>query len=102
MKDEVFPRTTRSHGTVQILSQIAVLFAVQILTQIRGSRVSEWRVFSFLKNFVLTHLNRSQERLLITFVRISSVGRALDYRAGGRGFDSRDQRNTQGLKITEK
>ena len=33
--------------------------------------------------------------------RISSVGRALDCRAGGRGFDSRDQTNTQGLKITE-
>ena len=87
---------------MQILSQIAVLFAVQILTQIRGSRVSEWRVFSFLKNFVRTHVNGSQERLLITFVRISSVGRALDYRAGGRGFDSRDRSNTQGLKITEK
>ena len=87
---------------MQILSQIAVLFAVQLLTQIRGSRVSEWRVFSFLKNFVRTHLNGSQERLLIIFVRISLVGRALDYRAGGRGFDSRDRRNTQGLKIIEK
>ena len=87
---------------MQILSQIAVLFAVQILTNIRGSRVSDGGFFSFLKNFVRNHVNGSQERLLITFVRISSVGRALDYRAGGRGFDSRDQRNTQGLKITEK
>ena len=87
---------------MQILPKIAVLLAVQILTHIRGSRVSEWRVFSFLKNFVRNHVNGSQEMLLITFVRISSVGRALDYRAGGRGFDSRDQRNTQGLKITEK
>ena len=34
--------------------------------------------------------------------RISSVGRALDRRAGGRGFDSRGRTNTQGLKITEK
>ena len=34
--------------------------------------------------------------------RTSSVGRALDCRAGGRGFDSRSQTNTQGLKITEK
>ena len=33
---------------------------------------------------------------------ISSVGRALDCRAGGRGFDSRDRTNAQGLKITEK
>ena len=34
--------------------------------------------------------------------RISSVGRALDCRAEGRGFDSRDRNNTdQGLKITE-
>ena len=35
-------------------------------------------------------------------VRISSVDRALDCRAGGRGFDSRGRRSTQGLKITEK
>ena len=32
----------------------------------------------------------------------SSVGRALDYRAGGPGFHSRGQTNTQGLKTTEK
>ena len=35
--------------------------------------------------------------------RISSVSRALDYRAGGRGFDSLGRTITQlGLKITEK
>ena len=34
--------------------------------------------------------------------RISSVGRALDCRAEGRGFDSRGGTNTQGLKIIEK
>ena len=34
--------------------------------------------------------------------RISSVGRVLNCRAGGRGFDSRDRINTQGLKMTEK
>ena len=34
--------------------------------------------------------------------RISAVVRALDCRAGGRGFDSRGRTNTQGLKITEK
>ena len=34
--------------------------------------------------------------------RISSVGRAFDCRAGGRGFDSRGRTNTQGLKMTEK
>ena len=34
--------------------------------------------------------------------RTSSVGRALDCRAGGRGFDSRGRTNTQGLKITVK
>ena len=34
--------------------------------------------------------------------RISSVGRALDCKAGGRGFDSRGRTITQGLKITEK
>ena len=30
--------------------------------------------------------------------RISSVGRAFDCRAGGRGFNSRGRTNTQGLK----
>ena len=30
--------------------------------------------------------------------RISSFGRALDCRAGGRGFDTRDQTDTQGVK----
>ena len=34
--------------------------------------------------------------------KISSVGRALDCRAGGRGFDSRGRTNTKGLKMTEK
>ena len=34
--------------------------------------------------------------------RISSVGRALDCRAGGREVDSRDRTNTEGLKMTEK
>ena len=34
--------------------------------------------------------------------RISSAGRALDCRARGHGFDSRDRTNTQGLKMTEK
>ena len=33
--------------------------------------------------------------------RISSVGRAFDCRAGGRGFDSRGRTVTQGLKMTE-
>ena len=34
--------------------------------------------------------------------KISSVGRALDCRAGGRRFYSRGRTNTQALKITEK
>ena len=34
--------------------------------------------------------------------RISSIGKALDRWAGGRGFDPRGRTNTQGLKITEK
>ena len=44
-------------------------------------------------NFSSAFVNRS---------RISSVGRALDCRAGGHGFDSQDRTNTQRLKITEK
>ena len=34
--------------------------------------------------------------------RISSVGRAPDCPAEGRGFDSRGRTNTQGLTVTEK
>ena len=34
--------------------------------------------------------------------RISSVGRALDCRTGGHGFDSRGWTNTESLIITEK
>ena len=34
--------------------------------------------------------------------RISSVGRTLDCRAGGRGFDSRGWTITQGLKMADK
>ena len=34
--------------------------------------------------------------------RISSIGKALDCGAGGRGFDPRGRTDTQGLKITEK
>ena len=33
---------------------------------------------------------------------INSVGRALNCTVEGRGYDSRDQINTPGLKITEK
>lgn len=39
---------------------------------------------------------------IIYHSRISSVGTALDRRAGGRGFDSPDWTNTRGLKVTEK
>ena len=40
--------------------------------------------------------------LLFNRCRNSSIGRTLDCRAGGRGFDSRDRTNTLGLKVTEK
>ena len=57
---------------------------------------------------VLFFLSLAVERACAVVKRgsVSSVGRALDYREGGegacRGFDSRDQTNTQGFKITEK
>ena len=35
-------------------------------------------------------------------VMTSSVGRALDCRSGGHGFDFRGRTITQGVKITEK
>ena len=40
--------------------------------------------------------------LILNSGKIRSDGRALECRAGGRGFDSRGWTNTQGLKITEK
>ena len=41
------------------------------------------------------------QRFVSNLGRISSVGIALDCRAGVPGFDSRERTNTQGLKITE-
>ena len=61
---------------------------------VSASSVTLHFLFALLfSNFSSTFVNRS---------RISSVGRALDCRAGGHGFDSRDRTNTQRLKITEK
>ena len=53
----------------------------------------------------LTQLTRGFKQLtaiVLTRGRINSVGRALDCRAGGRGFDSRGRTNAHGLKITAK
>ena len=49
-----------------------------------------------------TFTDEENEWLSFFYNRIGSVGRALDCREGGRGFDSGGQTNTQGLKITEK
>ena len=47
--------------------------------------------------------NHSHSQNHLTAARLySSIGRALDCKAGGRGFDSRGRTNTQGLNITEK
>ena len=53
----------------------------------------------------LTQLTRGFKELTATVLncgRISSVGRALDCRAGGGRFDSRSRTNAPGLKITAK
>ena len=57
--------------------------------------ISHKRVFDLkeVENLFKNRFNRS---------RISSLDRAIDCRAGGRGFDSRDWTNTQGFKMTEK
>ena len=48
------------------------------------------------------HLVRIRLRCMsLNCGRISSVGRALNCRAGGRGFDFRDRTDTQGLKIAK-
>ena len=50
-----------------------------------------------------TPLDPVEKRLVrVHVIMISLVGRALDCRAEGRGFDSRGRTNTQGLKINEK
>jgi len=45
---------------------------------------------------------RKNAPVLVNRGRISSLGRALDCRAGGRGFDSRGRTNIKGYKMTEK
>ena len=52
--------------------------------------------YSFTSKFLIQLQGRKKP------TRISSVGRALDCRAEGRGFDSQGRTNTRGLKITEK
>ena len=47
--------------------------------------------------YCINWVNLSEKRWAAA--RFSSVGRALDWIAGSRGFDSQDQTNTQGLKI---
>ena len=61
-------------------------------------------LYRILQEIVLFSLSlfTTGHSFLLNCVRFSSVGRALDCRAGGCGFDSRGQTNTQGLKITEK
>ena len=48
------------------------------------------------------HCNTIVFKLKLNCSRISSVGRVLDWRAGGCLFDFRGWTNTLGLKITEK
>ena len=59
-----------------------------------------------VKTFEKISTVEGDQAVLGAFVRIrsrvSTVGTALDCRAGGRGFDSPGPTNTQGLKITEK
>ena len=47
-------------------------------------------------------MNNSLEYFYFNRDRVSSVGRALDCGAEGRGFDSRGRTKTQHLKITKK
>ena len=49
--------------------------------------------------YLVLQATKPQRTLLVC---VHGGKRALDCRAGGRGFDSRDRTITQGLKITEK
>ena len=65
-----------------------------------GLFVKKARTHLFLEENLPSLLFRREVRF--NRGRISSVGRAHDCRAGGRGFNSRGRTNTRGLKITEK
>ena len=52
-----------------------------------------------VKNSFPTYWGQPISLYTINRGRISSVGRTLDCRAGGRGFDSLGRTNTQGIKI---
>ena len=51
-------------------------------------------VFSVTLYLLFALLFSNFSSAFVNFSRISSVGRAVDCRAGGRGFDSRDRTNT--------
>ena len=54
------------------------------------------RIFTKIKK------KKKNAPVLVSRGRISSLGRVLDCRAGGRGFDSRGRTNINGHKMTEK
>ena len=68
-----------------------------VVPRIIGLRIIFTEIFANVQLFVRNPTKRSGY-----CNRISSVGRALDCRAGGSQLDSRDRTNTQGLKMTEK
>ena len=55
-------------------------------------------VYLTVKHHVVNHF---LDGVIFNRSRIRSVGRVLDCRAGGHGFDFRDQTNTYCLKITK-
>ena len=78
-----------------------------IKTIYRGFRASATQArIKESKIYFLRYCHRREKFTTVTVTvqphRISSVGTALDCIGGGRGFNSRNQTNTQGLKISEK
>ena len=67
----------------------------------------KWQVVSLANSVIIVIMSRgyldstlNKTKFEFNSYRISSVDRALDYSAGGRGFDSRGQwTNTQGLQV---
>ena len=89
----VFRASTRNNSTHQSCLHLSKLQFLQL--RFKTLMDLEYRSHSIgqVPYFIISSFDRG---------RISSVGRAFDCRAGGRGFDSRGRTITQGLKMTEK
>ena len=71
-----------------------------------NSLSTQWPLFYVLVDIPCNHLftnnTKFHDNLIMAVAVLAQLVERVDCRAGGRGFDSRGQTNTQGLKITKK